>query len=128
MKRISLFSYIALATLASIVGCETRSSSTYPSASPSDRVSSGESTETKLVAVRVTGMMCPHSCLKDVEAIIRKENDVASIELTPQKDPDKIDNPVVMVRYRGQLHQEETSKAIVAAGFEKVEFDDNASQ
>ncbi|MEQ1826436.1 MAG: heavy metal-associated domain-containing protein [Pirellula sp.] len=74
------------------------------------------------VSVRVTGMMCPHGCLKDVKQVIEKKNDVVSIELTPQKDPDVIDNPVVVVTYNGVLNRDETTKAILAAGFEKVEF------
>jgi hypothetical protein len=83
---------------------------------------SSESDQEKLVSVRVTGMMCPHSCLKDVKSLIEKQNDVVSIELTPQKEADVIDNPVVLVRYTGQLNKEATTKAILAAGFEKVEF------
>jgi hypothetical protein len=81
-----------------------------------------DSQEPKLISIKVTGMMCPHSCLKDVKSLIEKQNDVVSIELTPQKEADVIDNPVVLVRYKGELHQEATTKAILAAGFEKVEF------
>jgi len=83
-----------------------------------------ESLEIKQVSVKVTGMMCPHSCLKDVKALICKQNKVESIELTPQKEADVIDNPVVLVRYRGELKKEETTQAILAAGFDNVEYVD----
>jgi len=88
-------------------------------------VSSETNQEIKLVAVKVTGMMCPHSCLKDVKSLIEKQNDIESIELTKQQNEETIDNPVVLVRYRGILNEEGTTKAILAAGFEKVEFSDN---
>lgn len=126
MRLAILFSSLALSVM--FVGCDQQSCS-LPSPSaivrsetnpPSSNAS--ELAETKLISVKVTGMMCPHSCLKDVKSLISKTNDVESIELTPQKEADVIDNPVVLVRYRGELHKEATTKAILAAGFENVEY------
>ena len=83
---------------------------------------SSNSTVSKTVAVAVTGMMCPHGCYPEVKSLISKKNDIESFELTPQKEKNVIDNPVILVRYRGELNKEETTKAILGAGFEKVEY------
>ncbi len=85
---------------------------------------STEATESKMVAVTVTGMMCPHGCYPEVKSLIAKKNDIESIELTPQKEKGVIDNPVILVKYRGELDKEATTKAILGAGFEKVEYSD----
>ena len=85
---------------------------------------SSNSTVSKTVAVTVTGMMCPHGCYPEVKSLISKKNDIESFELTPQKQKDVIDNPVILVKYRGELNKEETTKAILGAGFEKVEYKD----
>ena len=85
---------------------------------------SSEAAESKMVAVTVTGMMCPHGCYPEVKSLIAKKNDIESIELTPQKEKDVIDNPVILVKYRGELNKEATTKAILGAGFEKVEYSD----
>jgi hypothetical protein len=68
--------------------------------------------------------MCPHGCYPGVKSVIEKKNDVASIELTPQQKEDVIDNPVIIVKYRGELNKEATTQALLEAGFEKVEFSD----
>ena len=83
---------------------------------------SSNSTVSKTVAVTVTGMMCPHGCYPEVKSLISKKNDIESFELTPQKEKNVIDNPVILVKYRGELNKEETTKAILGAGFEKVEY------
>jgi hypothetical protein len=107
------------------LGCDTKIENRTSSVSESHGTTEAPtSEESKLISVRVTGMMCPHSCLKDVKELIEKQNDIVSIELTPQKEPDVIDNPVILVRYRGDLKRDQTSKAILAAGFEKVDFFD----
>ncbi len=85
---------------------------------------SSETAEVKTVAVTVTGMMCPHGCFPEVQKLIASSNETESIELTPQEKKDTIDNPVVLVRYRGELNKEATTKAILEAGFEKVEYAD----
>jgi hypothetical protein len=103
-------------------GCVDPISPQETSSSAVSGSNSQDSSPTNVMAVRVTGMMCPHSCLKEVEGILRKENDIVSLELTPQKQPDVIDNPVVLVTYRGDLKQESTTKAILSAGFEKVDY------
>ena len=116
---------ILFSTIAFFLGCNNECPTTQFESSSESRPESSQSVdlnETKLIAVKVTGMMCPHSCLKDVKTLISKANDVESIELTPQKEAEVIDNPVVMVRYRGVMDREATSKSILAAGFEKVEF------
>jgi hypothetical protein len=40
------------------------------------------------------------------------------VELAPQQKEDVIDNPVVFVRYNGELDLKSTLKAIQRAGFE----------
>jgi hypothetical protein len=126
MRLAILFSSIALSVM--FVGCDQQSCSVQGpkavvrSESNSETSNTSELAETKLISVKVTGMMCPHSCLKDIKSLISKTNDVESIELTPQKEADVIDNPVVLVRYRGELHKEATTKAILAAGFDNVEY------
>lgn len=126
MRSVLLFSSISLSVM--FVGCDQQACSlSSPSAVVQSETnppssSASELAETKLISVKVTGMMCPHSCFKDIKSLISKTNDVESIELTPQKEADVIDNPVVLVRYRGELQKEATTKAILAAGFENVEY------
>ena len=123
---------IILGSLLAFVGCNPAadrviSKSLVPviAETPAASVSnSAESAVSKTVAVTVTGMMCPHGCYPEVKSLISKKNDIESIELTPQKEQDVIDNPVILVKYRGELNKEETTKAILGAGFEKVEYTD----
>ncbi len=119
---------IALGSLLTFVGCNSEPNKI---ASPSDKPvvvspesDNAETAEFKTVAVTVTGMMCPHGCYPEVKSLITKKNDVESIELTPQREKDVIDNPVILVKYRGVLNKEDTTKAIIEAGFEKVEYTD----
>jgi len=123
---------IFLGSLLAFVGCN---SAVDPVASNSQTVviaetptadgsDSSNSTMSKTVAVTVTGMMCPHGCYPEVKSLISKKNDIESFELTPQKEKNVIDNPVILVKYRGELNKEETTKALLGAGFEKVEYKD----
>ncbi len=91
----------------------------FPEAAPPE-----VSAEVKTVSVKVAGMMCPTGCFPQVESIISKNNQVESVELVPQLKSDAIDNPVVTVKYRGDLDKEATTKAILEAGFESVEYTD----
>ena len=119
-------------SLLAFVGCNPEaknvdSTSATPIVTNAPTVAASESTEgaeSKMVAVTVTGMMCPHGCYPQVKSLIAKKNDIESIELTPQKEKDVIDNPVILVKYRGELDKEATTKAILGAGFEKVEYSD----
>ncbi len=126
MRHTILFSSIALSVM--FVGCDQQAcnvqgpSAVVRSETNPETSNASEVAETKLISVKVTGMMCPHSCFKDIKSLISKTNDVESIELTPQKEADVIDNPVVLVRYRGELQKEATTKAILAAGFDNVEY------
>ncbi len=121
--------YVILCTLIALVGCNSEVSRVdsltaapvVPSVSQED---GSETTNTKMVAVTVTGMMCPHGCYPEVKKLIASSNETESIELTPQSKPDVIDNPVVLVKYRGELNKEAITKAILEAGFEKVEYAD----
>lgn len=121
-----------LGSLMAFVGCNPQpnnvdSTSATPIVTDSPIGTASESTEaaeSKMVAVTVTGMMCPHGCYPEVKSLIAKKNNVESIELTPQKEKDVIDNPVILVKYRGELDKEATTKAILGAGFEKVEYSD----
>lgn len=119
---------IALGSLLTFVGCNSEPNKiSSPSDKPvvaSPESDTAESAEFKTVSVKVTGMMCPHGCYPEVKSLITKKNDVESIELTPQEKKDVIDNPVILVKYRGVLNKEETTKAIIEAGFEKVEYTD----
>ena len=129
---------IILGSLLAFVGCNPQafnnpqsnsaaSTSATPIVTESPIVTKLESTdaaESKMVSVTVTGMMCPHGCYPEVKSLIAKKNDVESIELTPQKEKDVIDNPVILVKYRGELDKEATTKAILGAGFAKVEYSD----
>ena len=119
-------------SLLAFVGCNPEaknvdSTSATPMVTNAPNVTASESTEaaeSKMVAVTVTGMMCPHGCYPQVKSLIAKKNDIESIELIPQKEKDVIDNPVILVKYRGELDKEATTKAILGAGFEKVEYSD----
>lgn len=121
-----------LGSLLAFVGCnpeannvDSTSATSIVTDSPFETASeSSEAAESKMVAVTVTGMMCPHGCYPEVKSLIAKKNDIESIELTPQKEKDVIDNPVILVKYRGELNKEATTKAILGAGFEKVEYSD----
>jgi hypothetical protein len=117
---------IVFVSLLSVIGCNTKSTEIAKSPSPVSLVADkdSDSAEDHTVAVTVTGMMCPHGCYPGVKSVIEKKNDVASIELTPQQKEDVIDNPVILVKYRGELDKEATTKAILEAGFEKVEYND----
>ena len=121
-----------LGSLLAFVGCnpeannvDSTSATSIVTDSPFETASeSSEAAESKMVAVTVTGMMCPHGCYPEVKSLIAKKNDIESIELTPQKEKDVIDNPVILVKYRGELDKEATTKAILGAGFAKVEYSD----
>ncbi len=120
---------LIIGLLLSVVGCNSETTATptksnrrvvraFPDHAPA------ESSEIKTVSVKVMGMMCPQGCYPQVESIITKNNKIESIELTPQLKSDAIDNPVVLVKYRGELDKEATTKAIIEAGFESVEYTD----
>ena len=117
---------IIVASLVVIIGCDTNSTELANSSKPISIVANkgADSAEVRTVSVTVTGMMCPHGCYPGVKSVIEKKNDVASIELTPQQKEDVIDNPVILVKYRGELNKEATTQALLEAGFEKVEFSD----
>ncbi len=113
--------------LLGIVGCNSKQDEIAGKSSISVLHSSvipqtADSADFKTVAVKVTGMMCPHGCYPQVKSLILKTNHVESIELTPQLKEDVIDNPVVLVKVRGELDKAAITKAILEAGFEQVEF------
>ena len=120
---------IILISLLAFAGCNTQQnridSLTDASAISTVLVTDpAETADVKTVAVTVTGMMCPHGCFPEVKKLIASSNETESIELTPQEQKDTINNPVVLVKYRGELNREATTKAILEAGFEKVEYAD----
>ncbi len=117
---------IVFVSLLTLIGCNTNSKETVNSLNPVTSVADKDSdaADVRTVAVTVTGMMCPHGCYPGVKSVIEKKNDVASIELTPQQKEDVIDNPVILVKYRGELNKDATTQAILEAGFEKVEYND----
>ena len=77
-----------------------------------------ESTEPKLVSLKVDGMTCPSGCYPSVRSAIAKQDGVLGVELAPQEKDDVIDNPVVFVKYKGELDLDAMFKAIERAGFE----------
>jgi copper chaperone CopZ len=77
-----------------------------------------ESTEPKLVSLKVDGMTCPSGCYPSVRSAIAKQQGVLGVELAPQEKDDVIDNPVVFVTYKGELDLDAMFKAIERAGFE----------
>ena len=117
---------IVFVSLLTFIGCNSNSTETANSLKPVSTLADKDSdaADVRTVAVTVTGMMCPHGCYPGVKSVIEKKNDVASIELTPQQKEDVIDNPVILVKYRGELNKDATTKAILEAGFEKVEYND----
>jgi copper chaperone CopZ len=126
-KNLRLICLLAMSAspLACFSGCE--SSCNQPVAS-STAGSSGapvvgeeESVEPKLVSFKVDGMTCPSGCYPSVKSAIAKQKGVIDVELAPQKEADVIDNPIVMVKYKGKLDLESTLKAISRAGFEAQE-------
>lgn len=77
-----------------------------------------ETTEPKLVSLKVDGMTCPSGCYPSVRSAIAKQQGVLDVELAPQEKDDVIDNPVVFVTYKGELDLNAMFKAIERAGFE----------
>ena len=120
---------IILSSLLAFAGCNTErnrvdSLTDVSAVSTAPVADSADTAAVKTVAVTVTGMMCPHGCFPEVQKLIASSNETESIELTPQEKKDTINNPVVLVKYRGELNKEATTKAILEAGFEKVEYAD----
>lgn len=74
--------------------------------------------EPRLISLKVEGMTCPSGCYPSVRSAIAKQDGVVDVELAPQQKEDVIDNPVVFVRYNGELDLKSTLKAIQRAGFE----------
>jgi copper chaperone CopZ len=113
------------ASLLVFPGCESSCNqplSANPSPSAGDNGAPGDETaETKLVSFKVEGMTCPSGCYPSVKSAIAKQKGVIGIELAPQKEADSIDNPVVFVKYKGDLDLDSTLKAISRAGFEAQE-------
>ncbi len=113
------------ASLLVFPGCESSCNQplpSNPSASAGDNASPGaETAETKLVSFKVEGMTCPSGCYPSVKSAIAKQKGVIGIELAPQKEADSIDNPIVFVKYKGDLDLDSTLKAISRAGFEAQE-------
>lgn len=104
-------------------GCESSCNQSMPSSSassPSTRPAE-DSSEAKLVSLKVDGMTCPSGCYPTVKSAIAKQKGVLDVELAPQKEADVIDNPIVMVKYKGKLDLDSTLKAISRAGFEAQE-------
>lgn len=114
MKIQTLF---ALGLLVSVVGC-TPSVDQANVPRPSQADLADAASETKLVSLKVDGMTCPTGCYPVVKSAIEKQKGVVGVELAPQKDKDAIDNPIVFVKYRGDLDLDSTFKAISRAGFE----------
>jgi hypothetical protein len=79
--------------------------------------------QTKTVSIKITGMMCQASCFADVKMLMEKHNAIESIDLVEQQDSNAIDRPIVVVKYTGTLDREATTKAMLGAGFTKVEYD-----
>ena len=104
-------------------GCESSCNQSMPSSSASSPSTqpAEDSSQAKLVSLKVDGMTCPSGCYPTVKSAIAKQKGVLDVELAPQKEADVIDNPIVMVKYKGKLDLDSTLKAISRAGFEAQE-------
>lgn len=106
-------------------GCESscdKSMPTAASASPkTDADDSEVIAEPKLISIKVDGMTCPSGCYPSVKSAIAKQKGVVGVELAPQKEADVIDNPIVFIKYKGNLDLDSTLKAISRAGFDAQE-------
>lgn len=106
-------------------GCNSSCSQPLPGSSAPASVSQAPeaevSGETKLITFKVDGMTCPTGCYPVVKSAIAKQKGVVGIELAPQKEADAIDNPIVFVKYKGNLDLDATFKAISRVGFEASE-------
>ncbi len=112
-------------------GCNSSCSQPIPGSSTPVAVTSApeaeESGETKLISFKVDGMTCPTGCYPVVKSAIAKQKGVVGIELAPQKEADAIDNPIVFVKYKGNLDLDATFKAISRVGFEASEAPEGES-
>lgn len=123
--KLRLICLVALsASVVVFPGCESSCNQSIPSSSvstPNTTTDQEDSTEPKLVSFKVDGMTCPSGCYPSVKSAIAKQKGVVEVELAPQKESDVIDNPVVFVKYKGNLDLDSTIKAISRAGFEAQE-------
>ncbi len=112
-------------------GCNSSCSQPIPSSPTPVAVTSAPETEqsgeTKLISFKVDGMTCPTGCYPVVKSAIAKQKGVVGIELAPQKEADAIDNPIVFVKYKGNLDLDATFKAISRVGFEASEAPESDS-
>lgn len=109
-------SLIAVTVL--LAGCAGDTTST-PAASASVAPATG-APAVQQVTLRVPTMECPYSCWPVVKETLQKQPGVTSVVLAPQKDKDKIDNPLVTVDLNGPFDADKAIKAIAAAGFAKA--------
>jgi copper chaperone CopZ len=105
---------------ATILMCSACDQPRNPMSVESPSTPAGESTPAapQLVSLKVDGMTCPSGCYPSVRSAIAKQKGVLEVELAPQKEKDVIDNPVVFVKYKGDLDLDAMFKAIERAGFE----------
>lgn len=127
--RLASFAVIAfVCSLVSLTGCQDpvdslpkQLTAQESASSTTNEESKKDSTKVQTIAFRVGDMTCPTGCYPSVKAAIAKQKGVSEIELAPQKEADVIDNPIVNVKYRGDLDVKATITAIEKAGFEQVE-------
>ncbi|MEM9585813.1 MAG: heavy-metal-associated domain-containing protein [Planctomycetota bacterium] len=99
-----------------------------PSNEPADDANASQAPPTVLdetslaslesVTLNVPEMHCPFACYPAVKETLEASDQVASVELAPQKEEGVIDNPQVIVKHRGNLNLEAALAALEASGFD----------
>lgn len=69
------------------------------------------------VSLEVPTMSCPFACWPKVKKTLEKQPGVGEVTLSPQKDKDAIDQPVVYVEATDAFQAEAAFAALTAAGF-----------
>lgn len=103
-----------------VAGCQPPSTSQTANASKDDATEFAATTQ--LVSLKVDGMTCPTGCYPSVRSAIAKQKGVLEVELAPQKEKDVIDNPIVMVKFQGDVDWDATLQAISRAGFDATKL------
>lgn len=110
-----------LAVLVMVIGCgeTTPVATTDEPATPAvaEAPASGETLELQTIALKVPSMHCPFGCWPTVQSTLAKQPHVADVKLAAQKDPNAIDNPVVLVSFSGDFDQAKAFSELAEAGF-----------
>ena len=70
------------------------------------------------VSLEVPTMSCPFACWPKVKETLESQAGVGEVTLSPQKDKDAIDNPVVFIEVSDQFQTETAVEALSKVGFD----------